>query len=61
MENAEALAIEPTHDPQGIVSEATRRPSRNQSGQAMQLVVRYGDKIWDKFPEPDSAQGEEAL
>lgn len=36
----EALAIEPSHDPQGIVSEA------------MQLVVRYGDKIWDKFPEP---------
>ncbi|CAK9082737.1 unnamed protein product [Durusdinium trenchii] len=42
----EALAIEPSHDPQGIVSEA------------MQLVVRYGDKIWDKFPEPpDNASG----
>eukprot|EP00438_Fugacium_kawagutii_P024916 Skav236064 [mRNA] locus=scaffold2566:238081:240385:+ [translate_table: standard] len=43
---SEALAIEPSHDPQGIVSEA------------MQLVVRYGDKIWDKFPEPpDNAPG----
>eukprot|EP00930_Biecheleria_cincta_P098265 TRINITY_DN8993_c0_g1_i1.p1 TRINITY_DN8993_c0_g1~~TRINITY_DN8993_c0_g1_i1.p1 ORF type:complete len:348 (-),score=88.16 TRINITY_DN8993_c0_g1_i1:12-1055(-) len=30
---AEALAIEPTHDPQGIISEA------------MQFVVRYGDKL----------------
>ena len=31
---------------------------KSDSKQAMQLVVRYGDKIWDKFPEPDSAQGE---
>eukprot|EP00931_Biecheleriopsis_adriatica_P049004 TRINITY_DN28336_c0_g1_i1.p1 TRINITY_DN28336_c0_g1~~TRINITY_DN28336_c0_g1_i1.p1 ORF type:complete len:326 (+),score=77.61 TRINITY_DN28336_c0_g1_i1:104-1081(+) len=42
---AEALAIEPTHDPQGIISEA------------MQLVVRYGDKIWDKFPNPSDLAG----
>ena len=25
--------------------------------QAMQLVVRYGDKIWDKFPEPPENPG----
>lgn len=66
----EALAIEPSHDPQGIVSEAAsgcRCASRTlfffvsagrNHRQAMQLVVRYGDKIWDKFPEPpDNASG----
>lgn len=38
---AEALAIEPTHDPQGIISEA------------MQFVVRYGDKL----PSPPDLSG----
>ncbi|CAE7908203.1 nudcd1 [Symbiodinium microadriaticum] len=45
----EALAIEPLQDPQGIVSEA------------MQLVVRYGDKIWEKFPEPPENPGGAAM
>mmetsp|Transcript_41325 Transcript_41325/g.76910 ORF Transcript_41325/g.76910 Transcript_41325/m.76910 type:complete len:315 (+) Transcript_41325:91-1035(+) len=45
----EALAIEPSQDPQGIVSEA------------MQLVVRYGDKIWDRFPEPPENPGGAAM
>lgn len=75
---SQALAIEPSHDPQGIVSEAVGWTdglawfhlsafwynlwislgdhwttwSGHSECQAMQLVVRYGDKIWDKFPEP---------
>ncbi|CAJ1333216.1 unnamed protein product [Effrenium voratum] len=45
----EAYSMEPNHDPQGIISEA------------MQLVVRYGDKIWEKFPEPPDKIGGNAL
>mmetsp|Transcript_23837 Transcript_23837/g.42614 ORF Transcript_23837/g.42614 Transcript_23837/m.42614 type:complete len:335 (+) Transcript_23837:120-1124(+) len=41
---AEAFSIEPTHDPQGIVSEA------------MQFVIRYGDKIThNEVPSADAA------
>ena len=30
---------------------------RTRCAEAMQLVVRYGDKIWEKFPEPPENPG----